>query len=174
MATVARGHGGDAGGDPPNNPWKPPSNCQRSKVRGKSNGANLREAWENNGEKPLPIEFDISDQKTARPVGKHASKFSNLVGRTVGSEIPKYYKSWKDVPDETKAGIWPTIETYFDMRPHFRGPHANTIRQGVLHLCGERYSDRKRKFKNEWFVDRGGFEHPQEIREFPPPSMSSD
>lgn len=32
MAQVARGHGGDAGGDPPQGPWRPPSQCEGKKV----------------------------------------------------------------------------------------------------------------------------------------------
>ena len=66
------------------------------------------------------------------------------------------------------------MQTYFDMRPHLRGPHANLIREGMNHLCSERYSDRKRRFKNKWFVERQGFDHAEEIRRFPPPNTSSE
>ena len=60
------------------------------------------------------------------------------------------------------------------MGPHMRGPHAALIRQGVTTLCAERYRDRKLRNKNKWFKDREGYEHPREIREFPPPNESYD
>ena len=45
------------------------------------------------------------------------------------------------------------------------------IRLGLDRMCAERYSDRKCAFKNKWFIEREGFDHPQEIRQFPPPNM---
>lgn len=177
MATVARGHGGDAGGDPPLGPWRPPSKHQSSdvkrNVRRKTTGNKVRDAYTKNGNKPLNIEFDVLDQQTIRPVGPNCSSFTSLVGIEV-RKVPPYYATWEDVPQEAKCHIWPEIETYFDMRTHLDGPHSEFITKGVNKLARERYCDHKYTFKRDNFINREGEEHPEEIREYPPENMTSE
>lgn len=63
------------------------------------------------------------------------------------------------------------MQTYFDLRPHYRryGDHLNTA---IMNLCGKYYRDKKNKFKTKWFTKRQGMDHPDEIRDFPPPGMT--
>lgn len=61
----------------------------KSNIRGESTGETLRELLNKNGEKPIPILFDIIDTETI-PVGDLASEFTNHAGLVVGDYVPKY------------------------------------------------------------------------------------
>lgn len=228
MAAVARGHGGDCGGDPPGGGnWQPPSGscgsggikkpwnvfsslisllvfliCSlefvgRKKGRGEARNVELRKVWKKNGKRPLPIVFDDSRvNETWKAVGDNAEYFKSLIG-TLVREIPYRYSRWDRVPADLKMPIWPSIEVslkvflyfvnllkiynkltfsynsqmYFDMRPHYAGPHNAQIRLGIDRLCAERYRDQKYKFKEKWFEQRGGVMQAEQLRQSPPPNM---
>lgn len=57
---------------------------------------------------------------------------------------------------------------------HYPTISFKLIRSWVALICFERYRDCKSRFKHEWFSMRKGFEHPKEIRQFPPPNMEID
>ncbi|GJU84811.1 zinc finger, CCHC-type containing protein [Tanacetum coccineum] len=122
-ADVARGHGGDGGGDD-----RPPSHhiptgcggCFANRGKGtrkanlggrKAGRLHTRQETRNLGLKkitddkgPVPIRFEWDDKKTMMPLGGHASHWSNYLGELI-REMPLYYPSWQKVPAERKAAI---------------------------------------------------------------------
>ncbi|GJU58387.1 reverse transcriptase domain-containing protein [Tanacetum coccineum] len=121
---VARGHGGDGGGDD-----RPPSHhiptgcggCFANRGKGtrkanlggrKAGRLHTRQETRNLGLKkitddkgPVPIRFEWDDKKTMMPLGGHASHWSNYLGELI-REMPLYYPSWQKVPAERKARSW--------------------------------------------------------------------
>lgn len=79
--------------------------------RGANSNRKMKDTYERSGYKPLPIQFDIADKQTARPIGPNANFFSNFLG-TLADSVPKYYPSWLSVPETEKTMIWPEIEVY--------------------------------------------------------------
>ena len=64
------------------------------------------------------------------------------------------------------------LQTYFDMEEHLSGPDADLFNKGMKATFKGIYRNHKNKFKDEYFVRRDGYKHPQEIRNFPPGNMS--
>ncbi|GJX65684.1 acidic leucine-rich nuclear phosphoprotein 32 family member A [Tanacetum coccineum] len=120
MACVApRSHGGDAGGDPPDDrrPKMLPHQCEGSGKRRESKHKALKKAFKQNGYRKLEIVFEANDQKTFKPVGQYGANFSSYVGELI-KEIPQHYDSWENVPPTDKAPLIPRLQTYFDLQPH--------------------------------------------------------
>ncbi|PWA96694.1 formin-like protein 18 [Artemisia annua] len=61
---------------------------------------------------------------------------------------------------------------FFNMKPHLTGQKEELFQKGMKVEFRNHYRNRKNKFKKEHFVDQGGYEHPEEIRNFPPENMS--
>ncbi|KAJ9538029.1 hypothetical protein OSB04_030762 [Centaurea solstitialis] len=176
MAAVARGHGGDAGGDPPPGPRRIPTSCEhgsRKRGRGRSRDLKLIQAYDNNGKRPLPIEFDVNDQHTYQPIGDNDSLFIRFIGNWIGNNIPMCYVSWDSVPKNKKIGMIPWMQQYFDLTPHRTGPHWDQISKGIERLCRDRYKDRKAKQKKH-FMDNGGYDDVENARKHPPVSVKKD
>ncbi|GJY45091.1 hypothetical protein Tco_0433304 [Tanacetum coccineum] len=148
-ADVARGHGGDGGGDD-----RPPSHhiptgcggCFANRGKGtrkanlggrKAGRLHTRQETRNLGLKkitddkgPVPIRFEWDDKKTMMPLGGHASHWSNYLGELI-REMPLYYPSWQKVPAERKAAIVTKIGTQFDLTPHMQSQRWADINAGI-------------------------------------------
>ncbi|KAJ9547179.1 LOW QUALITY PROTEIN: hypothetical protein OSB04_019722 [Centaurea solstitialis] len=175
-AAVARGHGGDAGGDPPLGPRRIPTSCEqgsRKRGRGRSRDLKLIQAYDNNGKRPLPIEFDVNDQHSYQPIGDNDSLFIRFIGNWIGNNIRMCYVSWDSVPKNKKIGMIPWMQQYFDLTPHRTGPHWDQISKGIERLCRDRYKDRKAKQKKH-FMDNGGYDDVENARKHPPASVKRD
>nr|GEV75507.1 hypothetical protein [Tanacetum cinerariifolium] len=98
MAMVARGH--DGNNDPLNDdrPWEPPSIHKNAKGRKKGSNAKLIRKFED-GKKKISIDFDLTDQNTAKPVGDNNRNLTSLIGNEIERLIPFCYESWEVVPD---------------------------------------------------------------------------
>ncbi|GJT08782.1 hypothetical protein Tco_0843244 [Tanacetum coccineum] len=122
-ADVARGHGGDGGGDDRPPTHHIPTGCggcfvnrgkgtRKPNLGGRKAGRlHTRQETRNLGLKkitddkgPVPIRFEWDDKKTMMPLGDHASHWSNYLGELI-REMPLYYPSWQKVPAERKAAI---------------------------------------------------------------------
>ncbi|GJT07213.1 hypothetical protein Tco_0841675 [Tanacetum coccineum] len=80
MACVApRSHGGDAGGDQPDDrrPRSLSYQCQGSGKRGESKHTTLKKAFKQNGNRKLEIVFEAKDQKTFKPIVNEVNKILN-------------------------------------------------------------------------------------------------
>ncbi|GJV81014.1 reverse transcriptase domain-containing protein [Tanacetum coccineum] len=123
LADVARGHGGDGGGDDSPPTYHIPTGCggcfvnrgkgtRKPNLGGRKAGRlHTRQETRNLGLKkitddkgPVPIRFEWDDKKTLMPLGEHASHWSNYLGELI-REMPLYYPSWQKVPAERKAAI---------------------------------------------------------------------
>ncbi|GJS73299.1 hypothetical protein Tco_0706140 [Tanacetum coccineum] len=148
---VARGHGGDGGGDD-----RPPSHhiptgcggCFANRGKGtrkanlggrKAGRLHTRQETRNLGLKkitddkgPVPIRFEWDDKKTMMPLGGHASHWSNYLGELI-REMPLYYPSWQKVPGGAGRGArGPNIgQTQFDLTPHMQSQHWADINAGI-------------------------------------------
>ncbi|GKD86442.1 hypothetical protein Tco_1357596, partial [Tanacetum coccineum] len=122
-ADVARGHGGDGGGNDRPPTHHIPTGCggcfaNRGKGTGKPNlggrkagRLHTRQETRNLGLKkitddkgPVPIRFEWDNKKTLTPLGDHASHWSNYLGELI-REMPLYYPFWQKVPAERKAAV---------------------------------------------------------------------
>ncbi|GKG00327.1 hypothetical protein Tco_0302017, partial [Tanacetum coccineum] len=64
------------------------------------------------------------------------------------------------------------LQTYFDMAPYLSGPNAKQVEKGMEAQFKSQYRNKKNKFKDEMFVERGGYKEPVKIRNFPPRGKS--
>lgn len=67
-------------------------------------------AFDANGRKPLPIEFDEYDQYTYQPVGENHTMFTRYIGNYIGNHIPMHYENWDSVPENLKMALLPSLE----------------------------------------------------------------
>ncbi|GKB60648.1 putative reverse transcriptase domain-containing protein [Tanacetum coccineum] len=155
-ADVARGHGGDGGGDD-----RPPSHhiptgcggCFANRGKG-TRKANLggskaadyitRQETQNLGLKkitddkgPVPIRFEWDDKKTMMPLGGHASHWSNYLGELI-REMPLYYPSWQ--------------KTQFDLTPHMQSQRWADINAGIQQHLQKLYNTNKASLKAAHWV----------------------
>ncbi|GJY45293.1 hypothetical protein Tco_0434356 [Tanacetum coccineum] len=122
-ADVARGHGGDGGGDDRPPPYQIPTGCGgclgnrgkgtrkpnlggrragRLHTRQETRNLGLKAITDKNG--PVPIRFEFGDRETLMPLGDHAAHWANYLGELV-RELPLHYPSWCQMPPERKAGV---------------------------------------------------------------------
>ncbi|GJZ35386.1 retrotransposon protein, putative, ty3-gypsy subclass [Tanacetum coccineum] len=137
-ADVARGHGGDGGGDDRPPTHHIPTGCRgcfanrgkgtrKPNLGGRKAGRlhtcqethNLELKKITNDKGPVPIRFEWDNKKTMMPLGDHASHWSNYLGELI-KEMPLYYPSWQNVPAEQKAAILTKIRTQFDLKLHMQ------------------------------------------------------
>lgn len=69
----------------------------------------IRRAYKANGNRPLPISFDIDDLGTFSAVGTWSTQFSSLLGELVSS-IPFDCEKWEQIPRPFMAHIFPALE----------------------------------------------------------------
>lgn len=69
----------------------------------------IRRAFKANGNRPLPISFDVDDLATYKAVGTWSSQFSSLLGEVV-SPLPFDCDKWEQIPEPFMAHIFPALE----------------------------------------------------------------
>ncbi|KAI3746047.1 hypothetical protein L6452_08465 [Arctium lappa] len=121
-AAVARGHGGDVGLillliqiEYLQSARQQHQNGKK-KNRGMSRSKNLDIAFEANGNKPLPIEFDLIED-TYKPVGSYASKLTRYLGNLIGYSASPHHRSWNEVYPEFKTSIIRRLRRFFFLDP---------------------------------------------------------
>nr|GEW75220.1 hypothetical protein [Tanacetum cinerariifolium] len=144
-SNVARGHGGDGGGDDRPPPYQVPTGCggclgNRGKGTRKPNVGGRRagrlhtcQETRNLGLKSITnksglvsIRFEVDDRETLMPLGDHAAHWANYLGELV-RELPLHYPSWRQMPPERKAGVVAKIG------------HLQKIYNGMKAALKERY-----------------------------------
>nr|GEU32162.1 reverse transcriptase domain-containing protein [Tanacetum cinerariifolium] len=118
---VARGHGGDGGGNDHPPQYQIPTGCggclvkgtQKPNLGGRRAGRmhtrqvtrnlRLKVITDKNG--PVPIRFEFGDRDTLMPLGDHAAHWANYLSELV-RELPLHYLSWRQMPSKQKAGSW--------------------------------------------------------------------
>ncbi|GJZ96565.1 hypothetical protein Tco_0668899 [Tanacetum coccineum] len=164
-ANVARGHGGDGGGDD-----CPPSHQIGGGCRGKgTRKPNLgdRKAGRLNTHKETrnlrlrritdlhglqPIRFEWSDRGTLMPLDDHAAHWANLLEEIV-REFPMHYCSWHNISAEKKVGVLGKIGTQFDLTTHMQSDLWLKIKKGIEQHLANIYTDNKSALKAEHLVD---------------------
>ncbi|PWA41149.1 hypothetical protein CTI12_AA542690 [Artemisia annua] len=140
--------------------------------RKKDHDAKLEKKFDDGGKQKLSIDFDYRDRRTAKPVGDNSGDFTRLIANEIQRSVPFHYETWDDVDDKYKTTLWPRIHTFFNMKPHLLGQNVKLFEEGMQAQFRSAYRNRNNKFKKEHFVDMGGYDHPEEIRNFPPGNMS--
>ncbi|KAL8248977.1 hypothetical protein R6Q59_005845 [Mikania micrantha] len=169
MADVARSHGGDGGNDPPHG-HHPTflTGCQASKpkkTRLNGRNLNLHVEFQRNGNKPLSIEYDTTEQQF-RPVGEYYQMFVRLLSNEIGRHVPYYYGSWKNVTNQLKRSIFITVSVSIQFN-HWEG-----IKTGIQNECANIFKGRKAKLKRH-FDMVGGVNDIEEAKRNPPKRMLS-
>ncbi|GJQ97876.1 hypothetical protein Tco_0009015, partial [Tanacetum coccineum] len=182
-ADVARGHGGDGGGDD-----RPPSHhiptgcggCLGNRGKGtrkpnlggrRAGRQHTRQETRNLGLKaitdksgPVSIRFEFGDRETLMPLGEHAAHWANYLGELV-RELPLHYPSWRQVPAEQKAGVMARIGTQFDMRPHMESDRWPLIYAAIQQHLQKIYNGKKAALKERhWIPDSDGTYDLERIR----------
>ncbi|GJV93716.1 retrotransposon protein, putative, ty3-gypsy subclass [Tanacetum coccineum] len=191
-ADVARGHGGDGGGDDRPPTHHIPTGCggcfvnrgkgtRKPNLGGRKAGRlHTRQETRNLGLKkitddkgPVPIRFEWDDKKTLMPLGEHASHWSNYLGELI-REMPLYYPSWQKVPAERKAAIVTKIGTQFDLKPHMQSQRWTDINAGIQQHLQKLYNTNKASLKAaHWVINpETGTYDVESIRERRPESIT--
>ncbi|GJU21313.1 hypothetical protein Tco_1154655, partial [Tanacetum coccineum] len=182
-ADVARGHGGDGGGDdrPPSH--QIPTGCGgclgnrgkgtrkpnlggrragRQHTRQETRNLGLKAITDKSG--PVTIRFEFGDRDTLMPLGEHAAHWANYLGELV-RELPLHYPSWRQVPAEQKAGVMARIGTQFDMRPHMESDRWPLIYAAIQQHLQKIYNGKKAALKDRhWIPDSDGTYDLERIR----------
>ncbi|GJQ97199.1 RNA-directed DNA polymerase, eukaryota [Tanacetum coccineum] len=163
---VARGHGGDGGGDDRPPPHQIPTGCggclgNRGKGTQKPNLGGRKAAdciparrpeprvKENHYvHGPVPIRFEWNDRETLMPLGDHAAHWANYLGELV-RELPMHYPSWRQVSAERKAGVLAKIGNQFDLKPHMESERWTKIHTGIQQHLQKIYNGNKAALKNK-------------------------
>nr|GEX38342.1 hypothetical protein [Tanacetum cinerariifolium] len=120
---VARGHGGNDGGDDRPPPYQVPTSCggclgnqgkgtRKPNLGGRRAGRlytrqetqKLELKTITDKSSPVLIWFEVDDRETLMPLGDHAAYWANYLGELV-RELPLHYPSWRQMPPERKAGV---------------------------------------------------------------------
>ncbi|GJS93982.1 hypothetical protein Tco_0800950 [Tanacetum coccineum] len=169
-ADVARGHGGDGGGDDRPPPYQVPTGCGgclgnrgkgtrkpnlggrragRLHTRQETRNLGLKAITDKNG--PVPIRFEFGDRETLMPLGDHAAHWANYLGELV-RELPLHYPSWRQMPPERKARVVAKIGTQFDLRPHMESDRWPQIYAGIQQHLQKIYNGKKAALKERYWV----------------------
>ncbi|GJT25374.1 zinc finger, PHD-type containing protein [Tanacetum coccineum] len=167
---VARGHGGDGGGDDRPPPYQIPTGCEgclgnrgkgtrksnlggrragRMHTRQKTRNLGLKAITDKNG--PDPIWFEFGDRETLMPPGDHAAHWANYPGELV-RELPLHYPSWRQMPPERKAGVVAKIG--FDLRLHMKSDRWPQIYAGIQQHLQKIYNGKKDVLKERYWVPK--------------------
>ncbi|GJT64822.1 hypothetical protein Tco_1016302, partial [Tanacetum coccineum] len=174
-ADVARGHGGDGGGDDRKGTRKPnlggrsvgrQHTCQETRNLG------LKAITDKSG--PVPIRFEFGDRETLMPLGEHAAHWANYLGELIRS-LPLHHPSWSQVPPEEKAGVMARIGTQFDMRPHMESDRWPLIYAAIQQHLQKIYNGKKAALKEKhWIPGSDGTYNLERIRQSRPSHISED
>ncbi|GJT75809.1 hypothetical protein Tco_1042534 [Tanacetum coccineum] len=145
-ADVARGHGGDGGGDDRPPPYQEsgqaayPPRDPEPQVKG-----------------PIQIKMAPSRSglslatETLMPLGDHTAYWANYLGELV-RELPLHYPSWRQMPPERKAGVVAKMGTQFDLRPHMESDRWPQIYAGIQQHLQKIYNGKKAALKERYWV----------------------
>ncbi|GJR13686.1 hypothetical protein Tco_0796338 [Tanacetum coccineum] len=155
-ADVARGHGGDGGGDdrPPSHHI--PTGCggclgNRGKGTRKPNLGGRRAGRQHT-------------RQETQNLGEHTAHWANYLGELV-RELPLHYPSWRQVPAEQKAGVMARIGTQFDIRPYMESDRWPLIYATIQHHLQKIYNGKKAALKERhWIPDSDGTYDLEHIR----------
>ncbi|GJV40601.1 hypothetical protein Tco_1419041 [Tanacetum coccineum] len=190
-ADVARGHGGDGGGDDRPPPYQIPTGCggclgnrgkgtQKPNLGGRrASRLHTRQETRNLGLKaitnksgPVLIRFEYGDRETLMPLGNHASHWANYLGELV-RELSLHYPSWRQMLPERKAGVVAKIGTQFDFRPHMESDRWPQIYAGIQQHLQKIYNGKKAALKERhWVPDEDGTYDVERIRRGRPSHIS--
>ncbi|GJV28332.1 hypothetical protein Tco_1384780 [Tanacetum coccineum] len=158
-ADVARGHGGDGGGDDRSPPYQIPTGCGGCLGNRDKNG-------------PVSIRFEFGDRETLMPLGEHAAHWANYPGELV-RELPLHYPSWRQMPPERKTEVVAKIGTQIDLRPHMESDRWPQIYAGIQQHLQNIYNGKKAALKERhWVPDEDGTYDVERIRRGRPSHIS--
>nr|GEY65220.1 hypothetical protein [Tanacetum cinerariifolium] len=146
-ANVARGHGGDGGGDDCKGTRKPNLGGRKANslnTRKETKNPKLRKIMDQFG--PQAIRFEWSDRGTLMPLGGHAAHWANLLGEIVW-EFPTYFRSWHNIPEERKAGVLGKIGIQFDLTPHMQSDLWPKIKKDIERHLAKIHTNNKSSLK---------------------------
>ncbi|GKA90097.1 hypothetical protein Tco_0811909 [Tanacetum coccineum] len=165
-ANVARGHGGEGGGNdcPPSHQIG--GDCQGKGTR-KPNLGDRKAGWLNTHKEtqnlslrritdlhgPQQIRFEWSDRGTLMPLDDHAAHWANLLEEIV-REFPMHYCSWHIISAEKKVGVLGKIGSQFDLTPHMQSDPENWIKinTAIQQHLAKIYMDNKSALKAEYWI----------------------
>ncbi|GKD26307.1 hypothetical protein Tco_1232521, partial [Tanacetum coccineum] len=136
---VARGHGGDGGGDDRPPPHQIPTDC--GGCLGNRGHPKIKFGL-------VPIRFEWNDRETLMPLDDHAAHWANYLGELV-RELPMHYPSWRQVSAERKAGVLAKIGNQFDLKPHMESERWTKIHTGIQQHLQKIYNGNKAALKNK-------------------------
>nr|GEY15828.1 hypothetical protein [Tanacetum cinerariifolium] len=148
-SNVARGHGGDGGGDDRPHPYQMPIGCGsclggrrvgRLHTRQETRNLKLKAITDKIG--PVPIWFEFGDRETLMPLGDHAAHWANYLGELV-REFLLHYPSWRQMPSERKA----VVMTQFDLYPHMKSDRWPQIYAAIQQHLQKLYNGKKAALK---------------------------
>ncbi|GJU48257.1 hypothetical protein Tco_1217812 [Tanacetum coccineum] len=128
-ADVARGHGGEGGGDDRLPPYQIPTGCEG--CLGNRGNPKTRFRWQESGQ-------------AAYPPGDPEPRLVR--------ELPLHYPSWRQMPPERKAGVVAKIGTQFDLRPHMESDRWPQIYAGIQQHLQKIYNGKKAALKERYWV----------------------
>nr|GEZ11321.1 acidic leucine-rich nuclear phosphoprotein 32 family member A [Tanacetum cinerariifolium] len=150
-ADVAWSQGGDGGGKGKRKPNLGGRAAGRLNTRDKTRNLSLEEITDTKG--LVPIQFELRDKQTIKPLGDHAAHWSSYTGEVIRG-VPLYYPSWLKVPKERKAELITDIKTQFDLRPHMKSPDWTKTNAGIQQHLQKAYNTNKAAFKAQhWVID---------------------
>nr|GFB87574.1 hypothetical protein [Tanacetum cinerariifolium] len=151
-ADVARGHGGDGGGDDRPPPYQPNLGGRRAgRLHAHQETQNLELKAITDKSRPVLIRFKVDDRETFMPLGDHAAHWANYLGELV-RELPLHYPSWRQMPPKRKAGVVAKIGTQFDLRPHMKSDRWPQIYEGIQQHLQKIYNGKKAALKERYWV----------------------
>ncbi|GJV74324.1 hypothetical protein Tco_1494319 [Tanacetum coccineum] len=172
---VARGHGGDGGGDDRKGTRKPNlggRSVGMQHTRQETQNLGLKAITDKSG--PVPIWFEFGDRETLMPLGEHAAHWANYLGELI-RELPLHHPSWRQVPSEEKAGFMARIGTQFDMRPHMESDRWPVIYAAIQQHLQKIYNGKKATLKEKhWIANSDGTYNLERIRQSRPSHISED
>nr|GEV08097.1 hypothetical protein [Tanacetum cinerariifolium] len=141
-ADVARGHGGDGGGDDRPPPYQVPTDCggylgNRGKGTRKPNLGG-RSAGR------------LHTRQETRNLGLKA--IMDKSGPVLIRELPLHYPSWRQILPEQKARVVAKIGIQFDLRPHMKSDRWPQIYAGIQQHLQKIYNGKKTALKERYWV----------------------
>ncbi|GKA57800.1 hypothetical protein Tco_0756988 [Tanacetum coccineum] len=127
-ADVARGHGGDGGGDD----RPPPYQVRAPKAQF---------GWQESGQ-----------PHTHQRPGTSVKAIPDKCAPVLIWELPLHYPSWRQMLPERKAGVVAKIGTQFDLRPHMESDRWPQIYAGIQQHLQKIYNGKKAALKERYWV----------------------
>ncbi|GJU14449.1 retrotransposon gag domain, retroviral aspartyl protease [Tanacetum coccineum] len=158
-ADVARGHGGDGGGDDRPPPHQIPTGCggclgNRGKGTLKPNLGGSRAGRLHTCQETRNL------KETLMPLDDHAAHWANYLGELI-RELPLHHPSWHQVPPEQKAGVMAKIEIYNGKKAALKERHWIPDSDGTYDLERIRLSRPSHISEVNWDAQIGFWNDPK-------------